>query len=148
MKRFEDHIRLHWGKSVNGGTNNMLTTGSSLPRKTEDLKANTPVWNSYYWQVASGDQIYKYFKGHDGVGGGGSKSLKSLQRQNAGYYQIDEFASMATYFRKMRLSESPVTTDGNRDFSEMAYVFSNTDEHDWAEDKHPEIGRASCRERV
>ena len=147
MKRYSTHKRIHWGDKSDGGTDRMLTQQSDILKtsaETSFLTANKPAYagggiNPYYelTSTSGGDNAYRYFKGLIGPGAADEKG-KSSARQNAGYYQIDEFASMVTYFRRMRCGESPVTTDGNLNFAEYqsgltgsgAVAFKDTNHRD------------------
>ena len=71
MKGFEDHTKLHWKN-----TDKMLTGGFGVLADYLDISNAY----SYWWNV--------------------SDDLPNPGTQNYGYYLIDEFASMATYFRK------------------------------------------------
>jgi len=80
MKGGDDHISLHWTQ-----TQKMLTDGVGI--NANDLNS----LNAHdYW--------------YDG------QNNPNIDKLNFGYYLVDEFASMATYFRKMRKKAS----NGNR----------------------------------
>ena len=135
MKPFKDHIKLHWGDKADGGTDHMLAPSSKTVVKTEDLLARVPHYQSDYggsWRVNPAGTAYDYFKS-DG------DPTKSLERQSMGYYQIDEFASMATYFRRMRHGTTEINTNGNRKFAyKSGSTFPGLND-DWKNTPHRDI---------
>jgi len=116
MKNHQDHIDLHWTDTSKMLTKNVFAGGSPY-RKLEDLTTNgmspiveMPTSGTFVATSGGGgfDEVWDWFNAGASSGSGYGDTI---HRMNSGYYQIDEFASMATYFRKMRRSSSKMDYD-------------------------------------
>ena len=96
MKNFDRHKELHYTD-----TGMMLTGGVGVA--TANLKSSVPtLLNPTTVQLAGVDQVFDYWGSNAPI----NTSSEMYEKLNKGYYAVDEFASMATYFRKMRKGES------------------------------------------
>ena len=102
MKPFEEHIELHWENTNKILTSNLASLGNDIQTANLEIPSHNPNPTYPLYDYDGDDDIFDYYSGTVNDNG------DAIERMNMGFYAVDEFASMATYFRKMRIGESSI----------------------------------------